>query len=265
MATKKRSPSTQAKKNTPGGVWSGLTAPPPGTSLLSSLPNVGSNPAQLEGASATGTAIGKALRDAAPALLAILGTELVKQTVAQRGLFGGEDVVDGEPGDKWAPLFSAKTDEHSTDAETFAYWREYVRVHFGVLMSLDVSATHENAKCAKHYTVHDDGRAQNWKDDADDAARAEDPDATRGAAWMNCPYSDCLSWVNKALEESRRGLVVVALLPSRTDTAWFHSILNEQNRCEIFFLRGRLRFGDAKGSAPFPSVVVVFKGERSAQ
>lgn len=171
----------------------------------------------------------------------------------QRGLFGGEEAVAGEES-RWAPLFSAKTDEHPTDTATVECWRGIVRERFGLVLALDVAATAENAKAPKFYALLDNGLARDWMADADG-----------GAAWMNPPYSDCLSWVSKALAESARGLVVVALLPARTDTAWFHAILKEQNRCEISFLRGRLRFGDAKGSAPFPSVVVLFKGERSSK
>lgn len=182
---------------------------------------------------------------------------------AQRNLFS-DDVDALDDASKWAPLFSAKTDEHATDADTFAHWRDEVRARFGLPLVLDVAATRENTKCAACFTIADDGLAQDWKAAADDAARDNDPDAEHGAVWMNCPYSKCMAFVAKALAESARGLVVVALLPARTDTAWFHAILNEQHRCELHFLRGRLRFGDAKGSAPFPSVVVIFKGEKAS-
>lgn len=211
------------------------------------------------------TAAQAAFKASAPlivgSMLAELARPFIESANLQRDMFGGPD-VDGDEASKWSPLFSAKTDEHATDGATFAHWFAEVRERFGRTLALDVAATHENAKCARYFTIADDALAQDWQAAADDAARALDVDAERGAAWMNCPYSKCMAFVAKALAESARGLVVVALLPARTDTAWFHAILNEQHRCEIFFLRGRLRFGDAKGSAPFPSVVVVFKGER---
>jgi hypothetical protein len=54
--------------------------------------------------------------------------------------------------------------------------------------------------------------------------------------------------------------VAVFLVPARTDTRWFHEIALPRAR-EIRFVKGRLRFGDGKYPAPFPSMVIVF-GER---
>lgn len=48
------------------------------------------------------------------------------------------------------------------------------------------------------------------------------------------------------------------LLPARTDTKWFHEYI--YGRAEVRFVRGRLKFGGSKNSAPFPSMVVVFQG-----
>ena len=78
--------------------------------------------------------------------------------------------------------------------------------------------------------------------------------------FMNPPYGRQIGkWVQKAWEESQKaGTVVVCLLPARTDTAWFHDYCRKG---EVRFIRGRLRFGDAKNTAPFPSMVVIF-GER---
>lgn len=83
-------------------------------------------------------------------------------------------------------------------------------------------------------------------------------------AFANPPYGRPLKrWVAKAYNESQRGATVVMLLPSRTDTAWFHDYCL---KAEVRFIRGRLKFGDGKNSAPFPSMVVVFRptaGKRS--
>ena len=49
------------------------------------------------------------------------------------------------------------------------------------------------------------------------------------------------------------------LLPARTDTKWFHDYI--YGKAEIRFIKGRLKFGDAKNSAPFPAMVVIFKRE----
>lgn len=49
------------------------------------------------------------------------------------------------------------------------------------------------------------------------------------------------------------------LLPARTDTRWFHDYIYNNQRAEIRFIKGRLKFGGSKNSAPFPSMVVVFR------
>ena len=81
---------------------------------------------------------------------------------------------------------------------------------------------------------------------------------------MNPPYGRKIGiWVKKAKDAARQGkATVVCLLPARTDTAWWHDYVMRAN--EIRLIRGRLKFGDGKGSAPFPSAVVIFaKGSTS--
>lgn len=77
--------------------------------------------------------------------------------------------------------------------------------------------------------------------------------------FCNPPYSQIKDWVRKGYQEWQQGKTVVFLIPSRTDTAWWHDFCMKAT--EIRFLRGRLRFGDATTSAPFPSCVVVFLGD----
>ena len=75
---------------------------------------------------------------------------------------------------------------------------------------------------------------------------------------MNPPYGrEIGAWMEKAYESSLEGATVVCLVPARTDTRWFHDFAM---RGEIRFIKGRLKFGDSKNSAPFPSAVVVFRG-----
>ena len=75
---------------------------------------------------------------------------------------------------------------------------------------------------------------------------------------MNPPYGrEIGKWVKKAYEESRKGCTVVCLLPSRTDTRRFHDYI--YGKAEIRFIKGRLKFGGCKNSAPFPSMIVVFR------
>ena len=75
--------------------------------------------------------------------------------------------------------------------------------------------------------------------------------------WLNPPYGRQIGkWVRKAYEEAQKpNTSVVCLLPARTDTAWFHDYCVKGN---ITFLRGRLKFGGCRNSAPFPSMIVVF-------
>lgn len=74
--------------------------------------------------------------------------------------------------------------------------------------------------------------------------------------FCNPPYSQIKEWVKKAFEESQLGKTVVLLIPSRTDTRWWHQYCMKG---EIRFIQGRLKFGDAKWNAPFPSAIVIFK------
>ena len=71
--------------------------------------------------------------------------------------------------------------------------------------------------------------------------------------YCNPPYGRGVSaWLEKAREAD----LAVYLLPARTDTAWWHDYAMKAD--EIRFIKGRLRFGEAKTGAPFPSVVLVF-------
>lgn len=109
--------------------------------------------------------------------------------------------------------------------------------------TLDPCALPENAKCEKYFTPEDDGLSQNWGGQR---------------VFCNPPYGRELgAWVKKAYEESRKpDTVVVMLIPARTDVAWFHDYVLPHG--EIEFLRGRLKYGGSKTSAPFPSMLVVF-------
>lgn len=70
-------------------------------------------------------------------------------------------------------------------------------------------------------------------------------------------------WVKKCSEESLKpNTTVVMLIPARTDTSYFHDYIYQKPNVEIRFIRGRLKFGDGKNSAPFPSMVVIFKSKK---
>ena len=134
--------------------------------------------------------------------------------------------------------YSSKTPEWATPQELFD------RLDKQWEFTLDPCATPENAKCDRFFTTEQDGLSRPWKCDC---------------VFMNPPYGRHIGkWVRKAYFEAQQGATVVCLLPSRTDTKWFHEYCL---RGDIEFLKGRLYFNDGKGRAPFPSMIVVFTEE----
>lgn len=133
-------------------------------------------------------------------------------------------------------MFSSATDLWSTPQDFFDKLND--EFHF----DLDVCAIQENAKCEKFYTPEQDGLKQPWN----------------GTVWCNPPYGrEIGQWVRRAFFASVAGSTVVMLLPARTDTRWFHEYI--YGKAEIRFIRGRLKFGNARNSAPFPSMVVIYR------
>lgn len=134
-------------------------------------------------------------------------------------------------------LFSSATDLWATPQDFF----DKLNSEFG--FTLDPCATKANAKCGKYYTKEEDGLQQDWGGHV---------------VFCNPPYGRELpKWVEKAYNESKKpGTTVVMLIPARTDTRYFHDYI--YHKAEIRFLKGRLKFGDSKNSAPFPSMVVIY-------
>lgn len=79
-----------------------------------------------------------------------------------------------------------------------------------------------------------------------------------GRVFCNPPYSKIADFIRKGLWHLANGdcEILVYLIPARTDTAWFHDYC--YGKAEIRFVRGRLKFGGSKDSAPFPSMLVIF-------
>lgn len=140
---------------------------------------------------------------------------------------------------KLAVHFSSRTDEWATPWYLFDVFNRRYQ------LDLDVCADQTNTKCLKFYSRQDDSLSKPWT----------------GNCWMNPPYGRQIKrWVAKAYIETfiRKNVnLVVCLLPARTDTAWWNDYVVAAD--EIFFLRGRIKFGGAKNGAPFPSAVAVFK------
>ena len=135
-------------------------------------------------------------------------------------------------------MFSSKTDMWSTPQEF------YDKLNDEFNFTLDPCATEDNAKCDNFFTVDDDGLKQDW---------------SGNIVFCNPPYGRAIKdWVKKSYEESlKNNTTVVMLIPSRTDTIYFHEFI--YGKAEIRFIKGRLKFGDAKNSAPFPSIVVIYR------
>lgn len=135
-------------------------------------------------------------------------------------------------------LFSSKSDEWSTPQWIY----DKLDDEFG--FTLDSCATSENHKCDKFFTKADNGLLHSWYGNN---------------VFCNPPYGRGIyDWVKKAFNEAQeKNTLVVMLLPARTDTKWFHDFI--YHKAEIRFIKGRLKFGDSKNSAPFPSMIVIFR------
>ena len=133
-------------------------------------------------------------------------------------------------------MFSSKTDLWSTPQSFFD------KLNAVFKFTTDVCATEENAKCSHYFDEKMNGLSNYWE----------------GVCWMNPPYGRGINaWIEKAYRSAKdNGATVVCLVPARVDTRWWHDYCMKG---EIHFIKGRLKFGDAKDNAPFPNAVVVFR------
>lgn len=109
--------------------------------------------------------------------------------------------------------------------------------------TIDVAATARNTKCSRFFSIKQNGLERSWRQEV---------------CWMNPPYGRELPrWMRKAYTEARdSAATVVCLVPARTHTAWFHAYTPQ---AEVRFLRGRLRYVDTDGEAPFAQLLVIFR------
>lgn len=134
-------------------------------------------------------------------------------------------------------MVSSKTNEWYTPHKLFDKLNK--DFHF----TLDPCATHENAKCEKYYTLSDDGLSKSWKNEV---------------VFMNPPYGGhTADWLKKAELERHNGATTVCLIVSSTDRSYWHEVVQQAD--EIWFMRGRVKFGGQKTTAPFASALVVFR------
>ena len=138
-------------------------------------------------------------------------------------------------------MFSSKSNDWATPQEFYdkLNWR------FGPF-ELDPCASVHNTKCVNFYTYAEDGLSKNWSGQK---------------VFVNPPYGrEIAQWVKKSYEEGQnRDTKVVMLVPARTDTKYWQDYIMKAQ--EVYFVRGRLKFGESTNSAPFPSAVVVFEGD----
>lgn len=134
-------------------------------------------------------------------------------------------------------LFTSSSDEWETPSEVYTKLNERFR------FTLDPCSTKENHLCDKYYTKEENGLCKSWKGET---------------VFVNPPYSEIKQWVEKCCKEyETNGTTVVMLIPSRTDTRYFHNYI--YHKAEIEFIKGRLHFSNSKNSAPFPSMIVIYQ------
>jgi len=140
---------------------------------------------------------------------------------------------------KMAVHYSSKSNEWETPQDF------YERLNNTFQFNLDPCAVPETTKCEKYFTKQADGLSKSWEGHR---------------VFMNPPYGrEIGQWIKKAYEEGEKpNTVVVCLVPSRTDTKYWHDYCMKAD--EIYFIKGRLKFGNSNNAAPFPSAVVVFRG-----
>jgi site-specific DNA-methyltransferase (adenine-specific) len=155
------------------------------------------------------------------------------------------------------PSLRPADDEDPPDGSTdewFTLDEDWEPLHREFGFDLDVFSTHENAKCARHFTLAEDGLKQSWE-----GARV----------WDNAPYSDLPRCTTKARNEILRAELVVQDLPVWTDRRWYHQNIEPfrvAGLLEVRFSPKRRRFGwpgmpqGARGrSATFASMFVVMR------
>lgn len=134
-------------------------------------------------------------------------------------------------------IWSSNSDEWATPQDF------YNKLDEEFDFDLDPCANDANHKTKEYFSTDDDGLSKNWGGHR---------------VFCNPPYSQISKWVKKCYEEAHKpGTIVVLLIPSRTDTRYFHDYI--LHRSEVRFVKGRLKFGDSKNTAPFPSMVVIFR------
>jgi hypothetical protein len=76
-------------------------------------------------------------------------------------------------------------------------------------------------------------------------------------------YGNMDKWAKKMKTESDKGKTVVAIVPNRSNTNWFHTYVIPY--AEIRFLKGRMTFPGFRAQTPFPDIIAIFRPMTVAQ
>jgi len=139
--------------------------------------------------------------------------------------------------------FKSESSEYETPNEIFIPLQKEFN------LKLDVCATKENAKCNLFFTKEDDALDKDWDKNF----------------WMNPPFGRSLKkWVQKAYEESEKGVTGVMILPVRSNTIWWHKFIID-TKAEVRFLKGEIKFSNQKNGLWLPFAIIIFKGKSSGK
>jgi site-specific DNA-methyltransferase (adenine-specific) len=139
-------------------------------------------------------------------------------------------------------MVSSKSNEWETPWKLYNYLDDIFK------FSLDPCCTKKNAKNSKFYTEEDDGLSKSWANEV---------------VFMNPPYGGhTADWLKKAVAEKENNATTVCLIVSSSDRSYWHEIIDKEAD-EIWFLRGRIKFGESKSTAPFASAIVIFRPNKN--
>jgi len=168
---------------------------------------------------------------------------VIKKQTNRKAFYDGEGAAQSSQTDDWA------TPQHVVDFAAKRFDKPFYSRRF----NLDVCASDSNHKASIYYTADTDGLEQTWW----------------GNVWLNPPYGRSIGrWIDKAVESIQEFngdcQSVTLCIPARTDTRWFHKLI--ENGAEVVFIKGRLKFGAGTAAAPFPSCLVYLeRGQTTVQ
>jgi len=132
------------------------------------------------------------------------------------------------------------TDERETPDELFK------PLHKEFNFDIDVCAMSSNTKLPRYWNIGHNALKQIW---------------APMRCFMNPPYSDIPTWLEKAKREAEQGALVVCILPVDTSTKWFHKYIwngSWRTGITVRFPNKRYKFDNYANSAKFATMIVIF-------